>query len=435
MASARITSVLCLLATRMALAQNTKPLTYYDVYTYNDGENVNLDLKNKYFSVADGYDNQLNCFTNEQVPSVPRSLSFCHKFNDNACCVPQLDDENNDFFGQLTNLGLSCRLRGDIRDDALAKMYCMNCDPDQPKYVRVGASVESMMDTSGGRYVDEGGDRKFHTADFAPAGELQIVLVSLQWAKDEFGADPLLVGRDNRLAKCGLLVSVPCAGDTVEALEGRDRYMCGDDLFLPANSGYGVIQMDDNGAYLVNESLFQFFNYPDLGTPMINDGFIFFLVDERPCDANAEDGVLDPSVYINPHCARTAEQIKTVKISELDNKMTYRDWVCANVDGQFTEYSSSDDDGAVPLNETLWLEEVNANANYCEGVCNNELEDCNNGNEDQCKAYAKLVMGSAKARCCCGHWNDEMVFSSAATMSPLLSLVAGLFLVFIVEML
>lgn len=36
----------------------------------------------------------------------PRSLSFCHKFNDGACCVPQLDDENNEFFGMYGNFGI-----------------------------------------------------------------------------------------------------------------------------------------------------------------------------------------------------------------------------------------------------------------------------------------------------------------------------------------
>ena len=29
--------------------------------------------------------------------------------------------------------GLSCRIRGDMRQSALADLYCMNCDPNQPR--------------------------------------------------------------------------------------------------------------------------------------------------------------------------------------------------------------------------------------------------------------------------------------------------------------
>jgi len=76
-------------------------------------------------------------------------LSFCHKFNAGACCVPQLDDENNEFYGKITNLGLSCRIRGDVRFDPLAVLYCLNCDPQQPAYIRLGMnSISNRSDAA-----------------------------------------------------------------------------------------------------------------------------------------------------------------------------------------------------------------------------------------------------------------------------------------------
>jgi hypothetical protein len=81
-------------------------------------------------------ENTKNCFITGEPAVKPRSLSFCHKFNDNACCAPAMDSENNEMFDSLMQLGLSCRLRGDVRSTPMAKIYCMNCDPQQPRYVR-----------------------------------------------------------------------------------------------------------------------------------------------------------------------------------------------------------------------------------------------------------------------------------------------------------
>jgi len=193
--------------------------------------------------------------------------------------------------------------------------------------------------------------------------------------------------------------------------------MCGDDLFLPANSGYEVIVQDELGNYMVNESLFQFLNYPSLGTPMIDDGFHFWLVDETTCETDSTSVTTSPSAYINARCPRTAEQIKSVKINELQNKMTYRDWVCANLQ----------EDGFDGSSDATFNASVFEFAGFCEDTCTEKLlTDCNDGDANQCALYAKQLVESPKKRCCCGHWNDERVFSSAIGVTPLMSTIVFL---------
>ena len=63
-------------------------------------------------------------------------------------------------------------------------------------------------------------------------GAAGTLLVDLNWVASEFKTAPLLAGSDHRLAKCGLLVSVPCTDAGGTEIPGRDRYFCGDDLIM-----------------------------------------------------------------------------------------------------------------------------------------------------------------------------------------------------------
>lgn len=381
--------------------------TMFDVLSAA-GHSPNEDAMLK---AVEPYPGASNCFVTSQMPQAPRSLSFCHKFNDGACCVPQLDDENNDFFQMLTNLGLSCRIRGDIRADPLATFYCLNCDPQQPDYVRLGLSS---LDDDAGTPYSENGNSGEHGGDYGVSGttgdpvgfsseeDKQTLLVDVAWAQSEFKTDPLLAGPDDRLSKCGLLVSVPCMGDNGEPLEGRDRYMCGDDLIIPSNPDHGCLIYNSSSSsthdVLVNASLEQFLNLDSLGTPLLDESFYFKLVRNSFC-SNEE-----AANYLNPHCLRTATQITTLAVEELQRNfnvaMTYRDWVCANT------------------GDAGWVPTV-ADNNFCSAVtCDGDA--------------AAVAQAKLDNPCCCVPWKNEMAFNSASTVQPAFAMVLALIAIFLV---
>ncbi len=93
----------------------------------------------------------------------PHPLNLCHKFNDKSCCTPLTDNENlanlQAAFGANAlvllfastyviahtytyshthihihaDLGVSCRIRDELREEPIAMYYCLNCDPNQPR--------------------------------------------------------------------------------------------------------------------------------------------------------------------------------------------------------------------------------------------------------------------------------------------------------------
>jgi len=135
----------------------------------------------------EAFEGQNNCFVTSKKPRQPRSLSFCHKFNDESCCAPQMDAEITETFNFLTGTGLSCRIRGDIREDPLAQWFCMGCDPEQPKYVRpVGHDVITpdcavVDDDEGGCGTSPSGDRG------------TTALMCRDWARTSFGSSSLFM--------------------------------------------------------------------------------------------------------------------------------------------------------------------------------------------------------------------------------------------------
>jgi hypothetical protein len=54
--------------------------------------------------------------------------------------IPPKKHQKNSTSSSHVDLGLSCRLRGDVRQTPIAKLYCMACDPDQPKVSGVAFS-------------------------------------------------------------------------------------------------------------------------------------------------------------------------------------------------------------------------------------------------------------------------------------------------------
>jgi len=201
----------------------------------------------------------LNCQGTGRLPEEPRALSFCYKFNDQACCAPAVDDEIAEFFTILTDVGLSCRLRNDVRDHPIAKMYCITCDPRQPRYIRNAAKPG------------------------APAN--QSLLVCEDWAKRE-------LGDLTRFDACGLLVSATCENADGESLD-RNRYTCGDDLIFPSQ------EWDDGASD--EENYEAFLNTENLGPPVLE--YAYRVVKNEPCDTTAIMG------SENPSCLMTAAQL------------------------------------------------------------------------------------------------------------------------------
>eukprot|EP00051_Salpingoeca_urceolata_P026952 m.479431 g.479431 ORF g.479431 m.479431 type:complete len:330 (+) comp21445_c0_seq1:279-1268(+) len=221
--------------------------------------NINLLKKDV---LIEAYEGQKNCQVTGFAPSKPRSLSFCHKFNDNACCPPTLDMENNEMFDSMFDLGLSCRLRGDVRENPIAKLYCMNCDPQQPRYTRD---------------VNRGAD-----------GKPKTVLVCKDWAESEFVLDPLF----EPFNRCGLMVSATCQDATETDIPGRDRYLCGDDLIIP---GQQYLESDN--------PLEDFLNEPNLGPPFLDEDTYFQIVTNTPCTGS------HTNLSLSPDCLLSAEQV------------------------------------------------------------------------------------------------------------------------------
>lgn len=309
----------------------TKTETKYEIQCLSDGGTINEDgdcvpaegktavpnqeMKDYFF---EAYDNQHNCVVSLKHPDKPRSLSFCHKFNDKACCPPVMDDENAEIFNQLTSLGLSCRLRGDIRDDPIAKWYCMNCDPEQPQYIRNAA----------------------YTHD-----KEQVMLVEARWAREEFGSDPILAGPQGRFKDCGLLKSSPCLDHSGNAIDDRDRYTCGDDPYYPAS----VKVENADGTVDVDKSIEAFMMDVDMGPPALDDyGYKLiedcanFCVEDDIVKHYTDSTTLEDLMM--PPCKRSQDQLQKTEYAfnstvfnvadvSKSNKMTFRQFFCQTKGG------------------------------------------------------------------------------------------------------
>jgi hypothetical protein len=272
---------------------------------------------------------QKNCAVTGMKPREPRSLSFCHKFNEKACCAPVVDDENTVMFNMLTGVGLSCRIRGDIREDPLAQWYCMNCDPEQPSYVRAAAHEPLSPDCN----ADDDG-----CGSSPGEGRDSTLLICEDWARASFGTDPILEGPNGRFDLCGLLKSSPCLDGDGVTIPDRDPYTCGDDLVIPSS----YIVSDSDGNVNEKDSLEAFMNVDSMGPPILNEDFYFKIVPRY--DANGQESWCDETVLETayaaldttagempqPVCLRTKDQLVTTKYTFGNgaSKITFQEYFC-----------------------------------------------------------------------------------------------------------
>lgn len=329
---------------------------------------------------------QKNCAVTGMKPREPRSLSFCHKFNENACCAPVMDDENTAMFNMLTGVGLSCRIRGDIREDPLAQWYCMNCDPEQPSYLRDAPHDPISPDCNGGSEGKGGGDDDGACGSSPGSGRDQTLLICEDWAEASFGKDPILEGPNGRFDLCGLLKSSPCLDGAGETIPDRDPYTCGDDLVIP--SSYIVTNAD--GSVNSRLSLESFMNVDSMGPPLLMEDFYFKIVPRANADGTLglwcdeadlekEYLALDTAASARPQpmCLRSKAQMVETKY-KFGTDAQYQDVT-------YQQYYCSTSDAG---------------------------EDCA---ALDCKEAAVHMANP----CCCAPWIDEKCFDSAMGLSPL----------------
>jgi len=391
----RFAVVAAALACGLAKAyDSTKTETKYEIQCLSDGGTINEDgdcvpaagktavpnqeMKDYFF---EAYDNQHNCVVSLKHPDKPRSLSFCHKFNDKACCPPVMDDENAEIFDQLTSLGLSCRLRGDIRDDPIAKWYCMNCDPEQPQYIRNAA----------------------YTHD-----KEQVMLVEARWAREEFGSDPILAGPQGRFKDCGLLKSSPCLDHSGNAIDDRDRYTCGDDPYYPAS----VKVENADGTVDVDKSIEAFMMDVDMGPPALDD-YGYKLIEDcvNFCDeATIEKHYTDSTTLeelMMPPCKRSQDQLQ---------KNTYAfNFAISGTNNPPVEKNSAADPPVEEVAQVFNVSDISAS-----GKMTFRQFFCQTKGGATCfdKEKAPLKCDDASIRlanpCCCATWTAEKCFSAAS---------------------
>lgn len=127
-------------------------------------------------------------------------------------------------------MGLSCRLKGDVREHPIAKLYCLNCDPDQPKvrlcvFVRElfmrGSTSETLPTII---QLPATIKERTRTQPFlsAKTGQRQLLV---RYMFTRLATLTSLAGDLTQFDECGFLKSSPCLGD-VGALDDRGISPC-----------------------------------------------------------------------------------------------------------------------------------------------------------------------------------------------------------------
>jgi len=313
------------------------------------------------------------CDTTGELPQKPRSLSFCHKFNDKACCHPTNDNEDGQIFDAMYNLGLSCRLRGDVRESPLAKWYCLNCDPQLPSYMRgepylpastysednpplVLRDIASLNATDDFNYAPDSRLADLYGADMANLTDDQAALVDQlptinyvtatvlalplscpssytgslryytalicrEWMEKQFNmegsADFMSVYK-----ACGLQVATGCMDVHGIRIPGRDRYTCGDDPLYPAS------------AFTNFE---QFLNNDDMGPPTISDSLAYRVVPNVACTDDYLDSIATNSSTI----LQVASSIQAYDLMDIDASYNVFNPPCRRTRAQILKYGVS----------------------------------------------------------------------------------------------
>lgn len=295
----------CMLAS--PLLSTTAPLR-----TYIPSPPTALPSVTDFVALDEDYPNQRNCMVTKYKPRQSRSLRFCSKFSDYSCCNPAQDEKNIDFLQMMIDTGLSCRRMKDLRDDPLGILYCLNCDPNQPTYVRnLPYYPLSTIDGYLNSYPLLGfpshntaplPDACYNISDVGAQPTLTAIGNESSNFKQCFSTRPqqLLVCSDflnnqfnsglNILSvfdKCMLQKSAPCLSLIGAIIPNRARFTCGNDLVDPGKFySSDVTICTDMGVSA--DSLWctmllieRAFNQDHFSTPLIDENFGIRVVDRN----------------------------------------------------------------------------------------------------------------------------------------------------------
>eukprot|EP00908_Phaeocystis_cordata_P013495 Transcript_24557.p1 GENE.Transcript_24557~~Transcript_24557.p1 ORF type:complete len:221 (-),score=85.33 Transcript_24557:847-1509(-) len=134
---------------------------------------------------------QLECALTKRPAKEPRYLKFCQDYNQEACCIPGHDMENQlQFENLIDGLGPGCK--NPMMYPAIRYYYCLGCDPQQPEYTNESAQQIRVCKSFVDRIWRDGG---------------------------------------KEYEECGVMKSNDCPASWGD--NDFDPYMCGDDLIIP----------------------------------------------------------------------------------------------------------------------------------------------------------------------------------------------------------
>ena len=158
--------------------------------------------------------------------SQPRYLKFCQDYNDNACCIPGHDLEDQiQFENLIAGLGPGCK--NPMMYPEVRYFYCLGCDPDQPDYTDYTTNTI--------RLCKSFTERLWDNPTFDDCGVMQVR------RGRPFGSHL------SRRAATPDARDCPPQSNECPASWGdndMDPYTCGDDLIIPSLAfGGGVMEM------------------------------------------------------------------------------------------------------------------------------------------------------------------------------------------------
>jgi len=72
----------------------------------------------------------------KQPASVKYEFNLCRQYESPSCCLTGHDDDIQDKFSDLVDVGIACPYHSKNFAPALQTFWCMGCSPDQPKFMR-----------------------------------------------------------------------------------------------------------------------------------------------------------------------------------------------------------------------------------------------------------------------------------------------------------
>eukprot|EP00760_Papus_ankaliazontas_P011374 PhM_4_TR1473/c0_g1_i1/m.5075 len=230
------------------------------------------------------------CIISAYPATKPMGLEFCYWYNDNSCCVPQLDSDAMEIYGNTVNLGLSCSVSKHsikVTYHPIREWFCLGCDPNEPKY-RFKKSVGDKHLAGGQHDPDTSADSKAVTWR---------VCKSFLTGTD--GNSGLWGNGGHMYDQCGILMENPCNGGkqvvwnpkmnngdgAVTAtqnpvLDGWDPFMCGDNLIIPSKE---YINSENAGKEFLAAMAPPGFGDVDFSFVVTDDTKADFVYDSTPC--------------------------------------------------------------------------------------------------------------------------------------------------------